>query len=117
MSRIPNTGFLQCCGPDPYIFRPGSITILHGSVSLHHQAKRVRKTLIQTVLTSLRLFVIEELCKYIFKKQEAKKYFFVGIFEVTDENKPDLIRKSVVRIRESGSILKCHGSTALVFRL
>jgi hypothetical protein len=35
------------------------------------------------------------------KSKKQKNIFVVGIFEVTDENKPDLIRKSVVRIRES----------------
>jgi hypothetical protein len=39
--------------PDPYVFGPpgsGSVSQRHGSGSLYHQAKIVRKTLIPTVL-------------------------------------------------------------------
>ncbi len=42
---------------------------------------------------------------------KKKNCFFVGIFKVTDEK--SRIRKSVVRVRGSGSVPKCHGSTRL----
>jgi hypothetical protein len=43
-----------------------------------------------------------------------KNIFFVGILNITDEK--SRIRKSVIRIRGSGSVSvpKCHGTTKLV---
>jgi hypothetical protein len=46
-----------------------------------------------------------------FQKVICKK---LGILSATDEKNRIQIRKSVVRIRGSGSVLKCHGSTPLV---
>jgi hypothetical protein len=43
-----------------------------------------------------------------------ENFFFVGIFSANDEKSRIRIRKSVVRIRGSGSVLKCQGSTTLL---
>ncbi len=54
---------------------------------------------------------------YIIKQSQAKnlkKLLFFGIFNATDEKSRIRIRESVVIIRRSGSVPKCHGSTILV---
>jgi hypothetical protein len=47
------------------------------------------------------------------QKYLGKKTFF-GISSATDEKSRIRILKSVVRIRESGFVPKCHGSTTLI---
>jgi hypothetical protein len=45
--------------------------------------------------------------------KEKFDLFFVGIMSATDEKSMIRIRKSVVRIRGSRSVPKCHGSATL----
>ncbi len=98
--------FRQCSGSASYVFGPprsasGSVIYLYGSGSLHKPAKKLRKTLISTVLWLLYpvcLFIFELLKKDVNVpskrksiKTKEKKLFFFGILKVTDE-------KSRVRI-------------------
>jgi hypothetical protein len=46
-------------------------------------------------------------------KKTCKNKYFLLVLKVTDEKSRIRIRKSVVRIRGSGSVPKGHGSTAL----
>jgi hypothetical protein len=48
---------------------------------------------------------------YLLKVISKNTFIFVGILKVTDEK--SRIRKSVVRIRGSGFVPKCHGSGTL----
>ncbi len=50
---------------------------------------------------------------YLQKVISDKPGFFLH-FKATDENSRSRILKSVVRIRGSGSVLKCHGFIALI---
>ncbi len=79
--------------------------------------KKKKKTLdFYCFVTSLRLFIYEEWCKYIFKKEQAhkfrKKIFFVGVLKVTDLKRIRIrIRQSKVRIP---TVPKCHGPRKLI---
>ncbi len=48
------------------------------------------------------------------QKVIEKNFSFAGILSPTNEKRRIWIRKSVVRIRGSGTVPKCHGSTTLV---
>jgi hypothetical protein len=50
----------------------------------------------------------------VISEKLRKKIFFVGILKFTDEKSRIWIFKSLVRIRGSGSVSKCHGSITLV---
>jgi hypothetical protein len=84
----------------------------YGSGSFYHPAKIVRNTLIPIILRLLFDFLSLKNVVYVPSKSNkgknfSKNYFFVGVLKVNDEN-------SRAWIRGSGSVLKCHGSAALV---
>jgi hypothetical protein len=54
--------------------------------------------------------------KVVSRKKKTRKKKFVCILKATDEKSLSWIRESEVLIRESGSVLKCHGSRTLVTR-
>ncbi len=54
------------------------------------------------------LLFFEDWCKCTLKKT-----FFVGILKATGDKSKIRIRKSMKRIPESGSVLKCHGFTTI----
>jgi hypothetical protein len=89
--------------PYPYVFGPSGSR--YGTGSFQHQDKNL------LFVTSLWLFIFQDWCKP-FKEKYAKKH---GILNVTD--KKSRVRKSVVRIRGTGSrsrsIPKWHWSTTL----
>ncbi len=91
-----------------------------GTGFLYRRAKIVRKTLIPTVLWLLYDFLswkndVNVPSKRNEQKTLEEKNGFVGILRVKDENSRIWIRIhwSEVRIRGSGSVPKCHGSTTL----
>ncbi len=85
-----------------------------GSGSFHHLAKILRKTLISTVLWLLHtIFFFEEWCKCTFKKENNKKTETKKLWRQLSHRIRIRIHKSVVQIRGSGSVPKCHGSTTL----
>ncbi len=94
----------QCCRSGSV---SGSVSHKHGSWSgsFHHQAKRVRKTLISTFFWLLCLFIFEEWCKCTCS---GYRWMFLGL---PDPHPDPLVR---VRIRVFGSafrsVPKCHGS-------
>ncbi len=106
-----------CCGSRSGCFLASWIRIRYSEVLIRillSSSKTVRKTLIPTDLWLL--FIFDAWCKCTFKKQEAKKWFFGGVFKVNDKNSRILSRRihwSEARIRLSGSVPKCHGSATL----
>jgi hypothetical protein len=93
---------------DLYVLGPpgsGSISQSYGSGSFSHKAKKVRKTLIPTVL--LLLFEFLSLKNYVnvpSKSNKQKNFFlnyrrfFVGLLKVNDENRdPDPHQKIMDR--------------------
>ncbi len=78
---------------DPYVFEPpgsGSVIIFYGSGSgsFHQQAKKVRKTLIFTILRLLFDFLSMKTDVNVpSKSKKQKNLFFVGILSATDEKK------------------------------
>ncbi len=70
-------------------------------------------------MTSLWHFILDEWCKcrvpgtVPWKSNKHKNYFWLASGRLLPKNRIR-IRKSVVRIRGSGSVSKCHGSTTLV---
>jgi hypothetical protein len=85
-----------------------------GSGSFYHQAKIVRKSLISTALWLLYDFLLLKNDVNVVAKKRRKKSFLVAILKVTEDNSRIQIRLSEVRICESGSVPKCHGSTTLL---
>ncbi len=90
----------QCCGPG----------------SFHHQANMMNETLISTLLWLI--FGFLSLKNYVIvvpsKRNKQKSFFLifsVGIWKASDEKSRIRIRTSIVRIRGSGFVPKCHGST------
>jgi hypothetical protein len=50
----------------------------------------------------------------VISRKTRKKIVFVGVLKVNDENSRIRIHWSEARIRGSGSVPKCHGSTTLL---
>ncbi len=102
-----------CMDPDPDLGTDLGLD----SGSFIHPAKIVRKTLISTVLWLLYEFLSLKIKNdlnvpsKIKQQRNFKKFIFCWILKVTDEQ--SRIRKSVILIRGSGTIPKCHGSTTL----
>ncbi len=108
--RIKRNGVKQCCGP-------GSVIIFKDTDPSIIQAKKFRKTLIFSILWLLYDFLSLKNDKYVSSKcKKAKKFenlFFVCISKATGEKSRIWIRKLVVRIRGTGFVPKCHGSSTL----
>jgi hypothetical protein len=105
--RIRIRMLLCLLDPDPLVQRHGS-----GSGSFYHQAKKIRKTLIPTVL--LILFDFLSLKNYVNvhskSNKQKKKYFnlfFVGLLKVNDETEN---RRIWIRIQDPDPNSQRHGS-------
>ncbi len=108
--------------PDPYVFKPpGSVIIYYGSGSgsFYQQAKKLRKTNLDFYyfVPSFWLFYLWNgkwklyLQKVISKKVGKNTYFLLASCQPLPVKGRirSRIRKSVVPIRGSGSVPKCHG--------
>ncbi len=94
---VDSYNFRQCSGSDPHVFWPP------GSGSLYYQAKRVRKTLIPTVLWLLLDFLS---LKNVLSKSNKQKNFFYSFLLASWRS----MRKTAGSGSASGSISQRYGS-------
>ncbi len=122
MEVLFNKVWYQCCGSGSVTFWASRIQIRHnfyGSGSFHHQAKKVRKTFIFSVLWLYDFLSEKTDVNVPSKSNRPKTYYFLLAswnLKATVKKSRIMTRKSVVpylRIRGSGFVLKCHESTTL----
>jgi hypothetical protein len=103
--------------PDPYyVFGPpgsGSKFVIICTDPEPDPPKILQKS--KNIISILLLLLLYDFDVNVLQKVKnlGKKLVFVDILKATDEKSRIRIRNSVVRIRGSGSVLKCHGSTTL----
>ncbi len=96
----------------------GSVSQRHGSGSLY-QAKIANLDSWYCFVISLWLFIFEKWCNFTFKKKNkqknlGKKYFFVGVLKVNEENSRIRSPSGSLSPRGgSGSVSKCHRSPSV----
>jgi hypothetical protein len=124
--RSHNTG-IQCCGSGSgsrsksVSFWASRIQIIHylhgsrsgsGSESFYHPEKSKKSLNFYCFVTSLWLFILEDWCKCSPKSNRYKHYFLLASWK---EQVRTRFHKSVTRIRGSGPVPKCHGSTTVQY--